>query len=116
MKEELWVYTDRNTPEEIRSRPVRKPVLKTGSRVEFDPGDQAFGVWVLNDSFSSDFGVFSEPALVARFNTRLAPQPYKAMIYALPNRNSTYLIGWEYSTNDDFQDVVCTIQNVDLEQ
>jgi hypothetical protein len=26
----------------------------------------------------------------------------------------SYLIGWEYSTNDDFQDVVCRIDNVDL--
>jgi hypothetical protein len=26
----------------------------------------------------------------------------------------SYLIGWEYSTNDDFQDVVCRIDNVEL--
>ena len=26
----------------------------------------------------------------------------------------SYLIGWEYSTNDDFQDVVCRVDNVDL--
>ncbi len=43
-----------------------------------------------------------------------------AMIY--PNRDKTtdrlipnsYLIGWEYSTNDDFQDVVCQVDNVVL--
>ncbi len=58
--------------------------------------------------------------LVARINKRLARQPYKAMIY--PNRHKTtgrlipnsYLIGWEYSTNDDFQDVVCQVDNVEL--
>ena len=62
----------------------------------------------------------AEPALVARINQRLAPQPYKAMIY--PNRDKTtgkivahsFLIGWEYSTNDDFQDVVCQVDNVIL--
>ena len=49
--------------------------------------------------------------MVAALNKRLAKQPYKAMIYpskdkatgkVIPN---SYLIGWEYSTNDDFQDV-----------
>jgi len=57
---------------------------------------------------------------VARINKRLASQPYKAMIY--PNRDKTagrlipnsYLIGWEYSTNDDFQDIVCQVDNVTL--
>ena len=56
----------------------------------------------------------------SRLNKRLAKQPYKAMIY--PNRDkatgklvpNSYLIGWEYSTNDDFQDVVCQLDNVIL--
>jgi hypothetical protein len=42
------------------------------------------------------------------------------MIY--PNRDPatgktiphSYIIGWEYSTNDDFQDVVCQVDNVEL--
>ena len=42
------------------------------------------------------------------------------MIY--PNRDkatgkdipNSYIIGWEYSTNDDFQDVVCRVDNVVL--
>ena len=53
-------------------------------------------------------------------NPRLAKQPYKAMIY--PNRDkatgrripNSYILGWEYSTNDDFQDVVCRVDNVEL--
>ena len=28
----------------------------------------------------------------------------------------SYLIGWEYSTNDDFQDVVCRVDNVELDE
>ena len=35
----------------------------------------------------------------------------KATGKKIPN---SYLIGWEYSTNDDFQDVVCRIDNVIL--
>ena len=43
------------------------------------------------------------------------------MIY--PNKDKTtgkviphsYLVGWEYSSNDDFQDVVCRVDNVDLQ-
>ena len=42
------------------------------------------------------------------------------MIY--PNRDkstgkivpNSFLIGWEYSTNDDFQDVVCLVENAIL--
>ena len=42
------------------------------------------------------------------------------MIY--PNRDMatgklvphSYMIGWEYSTNDDFQDVVCQVNNAVL--
>jgi hypothetical protein len=57
---------------------------------------------------------------VAAVNARLAKQPYKAMIY--PNRDKasgkiiphSFIIGWEYSTNDDFQDVVCQVDNVEL--
>jgi hypothetical protein len=40
--------------------------------------------------------------------TRL-PQPLKGQA-------ESYLIGWEYSTNDDFQDVVCVIRNVRLKK
>jgi hypothetical protein len=116
LKRELWAYADKNTANEIVSRRIRKPSLNPGSRIEFDPGDQPFGLWVLNDSFEGDFGVFSEPSLVARFNSRLAAQPYKVMIYALPDQAATYLIGWEYSTNDDFQDAVCVIRNAELER
>jgi len=95
------------------------PSLEEGSQTRFNPGDQPFSLWVSNDDFT-DGSVFTEPALVARINKRLARQPYKATIY--PNRDKTtgrlirnsYLIGWEYSTNDDFQDVVCQVDNVVL--
>ncbi|WP_240911373.1 hypothetical protein [Paludisphaera soli] len=118
-KSETWTYTFKNTTKDLESDVNLPPPLEPGASLEFDPGDAPFGVWVSNDGLE-DGGVFSEPAVVARVNRRLASQPYKAMIY--PNRDKatgkripdSYLIGWEYSTNDDFQDVVCRIDNVVL--
>jgi hypothetical protein len=115
----LWKYTHKNTTDDLRTGKNLPPPLQEGSTLEFDPADEPFGLWVANDEFD-DGGVFTQPGLVAKFNRRLAKQPYKAMIY--PNRDKatgkflphSYLIGWEYSTNDDFQDVVCTVDNVDL--
>ncbi len=112
----LWSYVFKNTTEDLRTGKNLPPALEEGSTTEFDPGEDSFGVWISNDGFT-DGGVFSEPALVARINRRLASQPYKAMIY--PYRDKTtgkdvphsFLIGWEYSTNDDFQDVVCRIES-----
>jgi hypothetical protein len=115
----LWSYVYRNTADDLRTGKNLPPPLDPGSATEFDPGDAPFGLWISNDGLN-DGGVFTQPALVARINQRLAKQPYKAMIY--PNRDKasgrfiphSYLIGWEYSTNDDFQDVVCRVDNVSL--
>jgi hypothetical protein len=118
-KVSLWSYVYRNTADDLRTGNHLPPPLDQGSSTEFDPGDAQFGLWISNDGLK-DGGVFSEPALVARLNQRLAQQPYKAMIY--PNRDRStgklvphsYVIGWEYSTNDDFQDVVCQLDNAIL--
>ncbi len=115
----LWSYTFKNTGNDLETGKRLPPPLAEGSTTRFDPGTSAFGVWVANDGLK-DGGVFSEPKLVKAINSRLAKQPYKAMIY--PNKEkatgklvpNSYLIGWEYSTNDDFQDVVCRIDNVIL--
>jgi hypothetical protein len=115
----LWSYELRNSAEDLRTGQNLPPALDSGSTTEFDPGGSPFGLWVSNDGLA-DGGVFSQPSLVARLNERLSKQPYKAMIYA--NRDKTtgkivpnsFVIGWEYSTNDDFQDVVCHIDNVML--
>jgi hypothetical protein len=118
-KASLWSYIFKNTADDLRSGKNLPPPLERGAKTEFDPGDGSFGVWVSNDGLD-DGGVFSQPALVARLNRRLAKQPYKAMIYQRRDRSTgrivphSYVIGWEYSTNDDFQDVVCQIDNVEL--
>lgn len=118
-RHELWSYTLRNTTEDVETGKNLPPSLASGSTTSFDPGAKPFGLWVSNDGLK-DTLVFTQPHLVKAHNPRLAGQPYKAMIY--PNRDKktgklvphSYLIGWEYSTNDDFQDIVCRLDNVDL--
>jgi len=118
-KEELWSYLYKNTADDLRTGKNLPPPLDPGASTEFHPGDSPFGLWVSNDGLN-DGGVFSEPGLVRQRNKRLAKQPYKAMIYPRRDKKTgkivpnSYVIGWEYSTNDDFQDVVCEIDNVIL--
>ena len=66
-KSGLWTYTFKNTAEDLKTGKNLPPPLEENSQSRFDPGDQPFGFWVSNDDFS-DGGVFTEPALVARFN------------------------------------------------
>jgi hypothetical protein len=114
----LWSYQFKSSSRDLESGQDLRPKLKDGSMTEFDPGERPFGVFVSNAQFHDS--VFSEPGNVAAHNPRLAKQPYKAMIYPNKDRSTgklipnSYVIGWEYSTNDDFQDVVCQIDNVVL--
>ncbi|GAC1463567.1 MAG: hypothetical protein NVSMB9_01200 [Isosphaeraceae bacterium] len=118
-KHDLWSYTAKNTTSDLETGKNLPPPLAEGARTEFEPGDVPFGLWVANDGLK-DGGVFTQPSVVASVNARLAKQPYKAMIYPYRDKETgkfvprSYLIGWEYSTNDDFQDVVCRIDNVQL--
>jgi arylsulfatase A-like enzyme len=118
-REPLWSYQFKNTAKDIETGDRLPPPLLEGSKTEFDPGDGAFGLWVGNDQFD-DGGVYTEPAVVRTVNARVGAQPYKAMIYPFRDKATgqvvphSYLIGWEYSTNDDFQDVVCRVDNVEL--
>lgn len=116
---EIWSYRFKNTTADLESGKNLPPPLLEGSKVEFDPGDAPFGLWISNDGFR-DGGVFTEPARVREGNARLAKQPYKVMIYPYKDKATgkvvpnSYLLGVEYSTNDDFQDVVCRVDNVTL--
>lgn len=118
-RHELWSYQFKNTTKDLETGENLPPPCREGAVFEFDPGDEAFGLWVSNDGLD-DGGAYTEPAVVRAVNRRLAGQPYKAMIYPLRDKATgqavanSYLIGWEYSTNDDFQDVVCRVDNVTL--
>lgn len=119
---ELWSFTYKQPKEQIDTGDFTAPPL-TG-KTEMLTGRDHFGLWVGNDNFSVSYPgnktatarVYSQPCLNGRFKD----QPYKCMIY--PNRDPktgrliahSYIIGWEYSTNDDFQDVVTQVDNVQL--
>jgi hypothetical protein len=118
-KKELWSYKFKHTTKDFDAGKVSPPALLEGSKTSFDPGDEPFGLWVANDGLKES-DAYTEPKVVAALNKRLAKQPYKAMIYPLKDKATgkaipnAYLIGWEYSTNDDFQDVMCRVDNVQL--
>ena len=118
-KKELWSYQFKHTTRDFDQGQVLAPALIEGSKTSFDPGDGPFGLWVANDGLKES-DAYTEPKVVAALNKRLAKQPYKAMIYPARDKATgktiphAYLIGWEYSTNDDFQDVMCRVDNVQL--
>ena len=118
-KVETWSYRFKHKSADFASGRFTPPPLAEGSRTTFDPGDKPFGLWVANDGLA-DSDAYTEPAVVQALNKRLAKQPYKAMIFPFRDKATgkvaahCYLIGFEYSTNDDFQDIVCKLENVEL--
>ncbi len=90
------------------------PTMK-GGVTKFDPGDMPFGLWVSTAGFK-DETVCTEDALQV-FVPRFKPDDrHKAHVFpakrhgkVIPN---TYIIGWEYSTNNDDQDMVTLVRNV----
>jgi len=121
VKHELWSYQVKNTTEDVKTGKNLPPKLAPSAATTFDPGDRPFGLWVANDGLKES-DVYSEPQVVAANNPRLAKQPYKLMIYPYKDkatgkiRPNSYLLGWEYSTNDDFQDIVARVDNVVLNE
>ncbi len=128
-RKELWRYAYKPSEEEMAKLPLPSPPLQTedvkahpgnaASHCKFDPGDSLIGFWVSNDNFPDEV-VLTDVEHTRRLNERFADQPYKVMIYPnvdaktrrmIPN---SYILTWEYSTNDDFQDVVTVVENVRL--
>ena len=118
-RKDLWSYKFKHATKDFDLGQVLPPSLDEGSKTTFDPGDDPFGLWVSNDGLKES-DAYTQPKVVAALNKRLAKQPYKAMIYPAKDKATgkliphSYLIGWEYSTNDDFQDVMCRLDNVQL--
>ncbi|HEU4753716.1 MAG TPA: hypothetical protein VFU47_11465 [Armatimonadota bacterium] len=104
-KETLWTVNQKKD----------LPSLEPGSRTEFDPGAGEFGLFVNTEGFPEEI-VTTEDAKL-EYVPRFKPgDKHKAHVYVarkdgktVPN---TYLIGWEYSTNNDNQDIVTLVSNV----
>jgi hypothetical protein len=107
-RHELWrLAADQNKRDQ--------PPLSPGGKTEFDPGDRPFGLWVSTEGFAGEV-VYTEDALQAGIPRFPASDRHKARVFRarkasgdLPN---SFLIRWEYSTNNDFQDLVTLVQNV----
>ena len=82
----------------------------------FDPGAGArFGLWVATDGFPGET-VYLDDALQALL-PRFKDNHHKAHVYAAVKNDGTpvpgaCIVGWEYSTNDDNQDIVTLVGNV----
>ena len=92
-----------------------RPPLKPGGRTAFDPGAAPFGLWVATAGFPGET-VCTEDAL-QRFVPRFKPDDrHKAHVYPVKRGGKivphAYVIGWEYSTNNDDQDIVTLVTNV----
>jgi len=91
-----------------------RPPLMEGSGTTFDPGGESFGLWVATEGFREE--TIHTEDVRQRAIQRFGENRHKAHIY-VAKRNGravpgVYLIGWEYSTNDDNQDVVTLVSNV----
>lgn len=117
-RHELWQYTFKPSEDQLTRAPLPAPPIERGS-IEFDPKEEIIGFWVSNDNFKGEV-VYTDVEYNLRHIARFKDQPYKVMIY--PNIDAktgkmipdSYVLGWEYSTNDDFQDVVTIVENVRL--
>lgn len=106
-KNQLWVL------EKLENKKYN-PKMAEGGATEFDPGNQPFGLWVSSTNFKGET-VYTEDKwqkMISRFGKDL----HKAHVYPAKTKDgtipNTYVIGWEYSTNNDNQDVVTLVSNV----
>jgi hypothetical protein len=93
-----------------------KPPLMTGAQTTFDPGNTPFGLWVATDGFKGET-IYTEDALQAVIKRFPADNRHKAHILAAVSSSgevipNTLLVGFEYSTNDDNQEIVAVVENV----
>ena len=92
------------------------PPVASGGVTAFDPGDKPFRLWVATEGFPGEYVSTDNQANAAI--KRFGGKPVnKARVYAAVRDNydpvpNAYVIGWEYSTNDDFQDMVTLVENV----
>jgi hypothetical protein len=104
-KQPLWICNQKRDA----------PALEPGSKTEPDPGAGEFGLYVATEGFPDEVVTTEDAKLefVPRFP---AGDKHKAHVYIAKKEGklipNTYLIGWEYSTNNDNQDIVTLVSGV----
>lgn len=90
----------------------------------FDPGTKPFGLYVQSANFNKEFDlngetVYTQDGLNKRI-TRFGKDVHKARIYPYKTKDDRigdwYVVCWEFSTNNDFQDLILVIRGVELLQ
>ncbi len=88
----------------------------------FNPGNRPFGLYVQSANFNPEFSnkgetVYTQDHLNKRI-TRFRDDIHKAHIYPYKTKTGIkedwFVICWEFSTNNDNQDIVTVIRNVKL--
>jgi trehalose utilization protein len=100
--------------DEKHNKQMAPPILR-GGRTSFDPGSAPFGLWVATEGFPGEV-IYTEDALQAAIKRFPADNRHKAHVYAAVKSDNNpvanaVLIGFEYSTNDDNQEVVALVEN-----
>ncbi|GAB4458503.1 MAG: hypothetical protein OHK0029_19830 [Armatimonadaceae bacterium] len=107
---ELWRIP---APENKRMAPPLAP----GSKTAFDPGaNKPFGLWVSTAGFAGET-IYTEDALQTLVKRFPSNDRHKAHTYAAVRSDGSpvpnaVIIGFEYSTNNDNQEVVLLVENV----
>ncbi len=93
-----------------------KPPLMKRAQTSFDPGSAPFGLWVATDGFKGET-IYTEDRLQALVKRFPPSDRHKTHVYAAVDSSGTsipnaVIIGFEYSTNDDNQEIVGLVENV----
>lgn len=107
----LWRIQDRYNKQ-------MNPPLMSGARTQFEPDfpNFPFGFWVATEGFSGEV-IYTEDRFQAAVKRFPATNRHKAHVYAAMKSDGTpvpnaVIIGFEYSTNDDNQEIVALVENV----
>ncbi len=88
----------------------------------FDPGTEPIGFFVQSANFNPDFSekgetVYTQDGLNEQIE-RFKGDTHKARIYPYTTVNGTkpdwYILCWEFSTNNDYQDLITVVRGVKL--
>jgi len=90
-------------------------------KIDIDPGFKPIGFYVQSANFNPEFSVEGETVYTQnRLNERIErfEHSHKALIYPYKTkygvRENWYVICWEFSTNDDYQDLVTVVRGVEM--
>ncbi len=109
-KHDLWKIGAKNNKR-------MAPPLERKSKTDFEPGNKPFGLWIASEGFPGET-IYTEDPLQAFVKRFPEVDRHKAHVYAAVKTDgtavpNTYLVGFEYSTNNDNQEIVGLLEGVE---